>query len=85
MTGQIKILFFAQLREDLNCAELMLDAKGLATLADVKIALQALRPHWQEILQRPNLLAAINQEYAKVDAPVRAGDEVAFFPPVTGG
>ena len=32
-----------------------------------------------------NILSAINMEYVKPDAPVRDGDEVAFFPPVTGG
>jgi molybdopterin synthase sulfur carrier subunit len=33
----------------------------------------------------PNTLVAINQEYATPEQPVRDGDEVAFFPPVTGG
>jgi len=32
-----------------------------------------------------NLLMAVNQEYVSLDTPVKAGDEVAFFPPVTGG
>ena len=32
-----------------------------------------------------NTLVAINQEYASPASAVRAGDEVAFFPPVTGG
>jgi len=32
-----------------------------------------------------SLLAAVNMEYARPDQPVRDGDEVAFFPPVTGG
>ncbi len=85
MTGKINILFFAQLREDLNCAELQLDAAGLATLADVKKALQQQQESWTAILQRPNLLAAVNHEYAKAETAVKAGDEVAFFPPVTGG
>ena len=33
----------------------------------------------------PRVLCALNQEYCKLDAPVADGDEVAFFPPVTGG
>jgi len=32
-----------------------------------------------------NILMAVNQEYAEIDQPVSDGDEVAFFPPVTGG
>jgi molybdopterin synthase sulfur carrier subunit len=33
----------------------------------------------------PNLLVAVNMEYANFEHPVKDGDEVAFFPPVTGG
>jgi molybdopterin synthase sulfur carrier subunit len=33
----------------------------------------------------PNILAAVNHDYARLDQPVKDGDEVAFFPPVTGG
>jgi molybdopterin synthase sulfur carrier subunit len=44
---------------------------------------------WQQVagdLEMPaNTLVAINQDYAEMDQPVKDGDEVAFFPPVTGG
>lgn len=44
---------------------------------------------WREISGEEALpahvLAAVNLEYARADTPVREGDEVAFFPPVTGG
>ncbi len=44
---------------------------------------------WQRVLgdiEPPvNMLIAVNMEYADIHAPVRDGDEVAFFPPVTGG
>lgn len=85
MSAIIKVLFFAQLREDLDCAQLELPSAQINTLADVKAQLLKLHPHWQLALTRPNLLVAVNQEYARLDSAVKGGDEVAFFPPVTGG
>lgn len=85
MSPTIKVLFFAQLREDLNCAQLELPSAGLYTLTDVKAQLLKLHPNWQSALTRSNLLAAVNQEYVKGNTALNAGDEVAFFPPVTGG
>jgi molybdopterin synthase sulfur carrier subunit len=40
---------------------------------------------WQVLRTRRNLRYAVNQEMARLDTPVADGDEVAFFPPVTGG
>ncbi|ACE84987.1 molybdopterin converting factor subunit 1 [Cellvibrio japonicus] len=81
----IRVLFFAQLREQLGVHELVLDI-------ECPITLEALREHlvnqhetWRSWLFRPNVLVAINQEYARLSAMVDSGDEVAFFPPVTGG
>ncbi|KKY80750.1 MULTISPECIES: molybdopterin synthase sulfur carrier subunit [unclassified Leclercia] len=80
----IKILFFAQVRELVNTDILTLDA----TFDDV----EALRAHlagqgdrWALALEPGKLLAAVNQTLVEFNHPVRAGDEVAFFPPVTGG
>lgn len=80
----IKILFFAQVRELVNTDSLTLDA----TFDDV----EALRAHlagqgdrWALALESGKLLAAVNQTLVEFNHPVRAGDEVAFFPPVTGG
>ena len=75
----IEIRFFASLRERLGMHDTQLAAQGQLTVADV----------WRQATGTdappPNVLAAVNQEYAALDAPVRDGDEVAFFPPVTGG
>jgi molybdopterin synthase sulfur carrier subunit len=74
----ISVRYFASIRERLGRAADELPAEGLASARDV----------WQRVSSEPppaNLLVAINQEYAVLDAAVRAGDEVAFFPPVTGG
>jgi molybdopterin synthase sulfur carrier subunit len=76
--ASISVRYFASLRERLGRSQDLVDAAGLGCVADV----------WSRVSSEPlpaNSLVAINQEYASVDSPVRAGDEVAFFPPVTGG
>lgn len=56
-----------------------LAAEGLACVADVWKAVSEGRPLPDQIL------CAVNMEYANPDSAVQDGDEVAFFPPVTGG
>lgn len=82
----IKILFFASLRETLGCAELQLPAaEKNATVATLLHGLLQQYPQWQEVLTAPNILISRNQEMAKTGTLIQAGDEIAFFPPVTGG
>ena len=74
----INVRYFASLRERLGRNEEQIQLAGIVTVADV----------WRRVANEPmpaNTLIAINQEYAGPDSPVKAGDEVAFFPPVTGG
>lgn len=74
----ITVRFFASIRERLGKGEDIIDYKGISTVIDV----------WNQSAQIPlpvNVLAAVNMEYARPDQEVRDGDEVAFFPPVTGG
>lgn len=74
----ITVRFFASIRERLGKAEDVIDCRGISTVADV----------WSRSAQIPipdSILTAVNMEYARTDHPVRDGDEVAFFPPVTGG
>jgi molybdopterin synthase sulfur carrier subunit len=75
----IYIKYFASLRDLLGRAEDQLDAAIELTVADVWTAL------WPDMSLPPNTLVAINMEYAEPNQWVRDGDEVAFFPPVTGG
>jgi len=75
----VQVKYFASLRDRLGRAEDRLVATDGMTVAAVWAAL------WPEIPLPPNTLAAINHEYVDLGAPVRDGDEVAFFPPVTGG
>jgi len=81
----ITIKFFAQLRERLGCDQMQLAVAGDATGEQVLRQLQTERPQWQPILVDQELLFAVNQELKPLNSPVRAGDELAFFPPVTGG
>ena len=75
----IKVLYFASLKEQFGRSEEQLSAENLSTVEDV----------WQQVSARQeidqNVLFAVNQEYAQLDTLVKSGDEVAFFPPVTGG
>jgi molybdopterin synthase sulfur carrier subunit len=56
-----------------------------ATVAAVKSALSQRGASWQEALNQPNLVHALNHKVVYTDAVVAAGDELAFFPPMTGG
>jgi molybdopterin synthase sulfur carrier subunit len=74
----IIVRYFASLRERMGRNEDQLEVAGLSCVADV----------WSRVSNEAfpvNTLVAINQEYATPRSPVQAGDEVAFFPPVTGG
>lgn len=77
MTIQVK--FFASLREQFDQAQTTLKADSLKTVADV----------WNratdDTVMPENTLMAINMEYVSLSDEVADGDEVAFFPPVTGG
>lgn len=80
----IQLKFFARLREDLGTSELAIPAEQAPTLDALVDWLVREYPRWREPLDGP-LLRAVNQEMVNGDAPLRAGDEVALFPPVTGG
>ncbi|KGJ91660.1 molybdopterin converting factor subunit 1 [Colwellia psychrerythraea] len=81
----IKIVFFAALREQLDCAELSLSADKAKTVNDIKLLLSDKSAQWQQIFSNASLLAAVNHDMVAGDHLVKSGDEVAFFPPVTGG
>ena len=75
----ITVRFFASLREQLGCAESHLDQATAISVAEVWKASTNDTP------LPDNMLAAVNQEYVDFSHTVSDGDEVAFFPPVTGG
>lgn len=81
----IRVLFLAQLREQLGADELQVVAEDVVSIATLKQYLVAGHPHWEQFLSNSKLLVAVNHQYAKADVALKTGDEVAFFPPVTGG
>lgn len=81
----INIVFFAALREQLDCAKLSIADDGIKTVADIKQLLAAKSEKWQQVFNNTSLLSAVNHDMVCEDQTVKSGDEVAFFPPVTGG
>ncbi len=81
----INIVFFAQLREQLKSDGLQLDISTPCTVKDIQVALLEKNPQWSDFLSNPALMCAVNQDMVQLDAQVVNGNEVAFFPPVTGG
>ena len=82
----INVLFFAQLREQLELSSLELTwSPELATVQGLRDFLACYRDNWESFLMAENILCAVNQQQADAADSVADGDEVAFFPPVTGG
>ncbi|KAA9000590.1 molybdopterin synthase sulfur carrier subunit [Affinibrenneria salicis] len=81
----LNVLFFAQVRELTGTDRLALDTDDYADVEALRLALCARGDRWALALERGKLLAAVNQSLVEMNHPLRAGDEVAFFPPVTGG
>lgn len=74
----ITVRFFASIREKVGKEAVSLESAGVQSAADA----------WAQATNAPmppNTLTAVNHEYVRPDEPVKDGDEVAFFPPVTGG
>lgn len=81
---KLNIVFFGSLRETLNVDNVAFELTHGKTLKDLKAELIKSNPRWQA-LSEPSILSAINHEMADATATVNDGDEIAFFPPVTGG
>ena len=83
----VHVLYFAWLRERMGRAEETLALPpGIGTVAELVgwlIARDAAGAH--AFADAAVVRAAVNQDFADPATPVRPGDEVAFFPPVTGG
>ncbi|MEO6679935.1 MAG: molybdopterin converting factor subunit 1 [Pseudomonas sp.] len=79
---KVTVKFFARYREALGVDSIKVEG-DFATVDDVR-ALLAQR-EGAEVLREQNLMCARNEDLCQLDEPVVEGDEVAFFPTVTGG
>jgi molybdopterin synthase sulfur carrier subunit len=83
----VKVLYFAWLREKAGVAEERVAPPE--TVTSVQSLIEWIRERGggpaDALADLATVRVAVNQEYAMLDHPVRPGDEVAFFPPVTGG
>ena len=80
----IRVLYFASLRDKVGQEEEQLDYSG--TIAGLMAQLRDRGAAWSDVFaDNQSVLTAVNQEMAKPESEVSDGDEVGFFPPVTGG
>jgi molybdopterin synthase sulfur carrier subunit len=80
----VKVLYFAGLREALGVASETIELpNGVATMGGLRDWLVVAGR--QKLATSKNLRCAVNQHMVGPDAAVSDGDEIAFFPPVTGG
>jgi len=85
--GVVTVLYFARLREALgrDVEQVSLPA-GVHTVAALRDLLRARGGAWEvELAAAKPVRVAVNQTMARPDSAVGGGDEIAFFPPVTGG
>lgn len=81
----INVLFFARLREQLSTDRLQIEARENLTAEHIRQQLASKDDLWAKIMAADSLLVAVNQEVTDWSQQIKDGDEVAFFPPVTGG
>ena len=81
----ITVRYFASIREAMGCGSEALDTAA-ATVGALRDELMARSPAAAQALAEGKAVRmALNPDMCSADAPLKAGDEVAFFPPVTGG
>lgn len=82
----LKILYFASLREAVGSSSEQIDLPaGVADIGALRAHLAERGGRWSVLTQSKSLRAAVNQQMAGATAAIADGDEIAFFPPVTGG
>lgn len=80
---RVRIQLFARLRDIVGLDVFEYDVREGETLQDVWVALSGEFPELSRYTA--SISGAVNAEYARMSAPVREGDEIAFLPPVSGG
>jgi sulfur-carrier protein len=84
---KVKVLLFANLREKVGTGVEMVELPDSAsTVAGLRLHLMQRGGAWQQALADMKVVrVAVNHDMAAANAPLNPGDEIAFFPPVTGG
>ncbi len=84
---KVRLLYFASVREQVGTASEELELpQGVSSVGALRAHLRQRGPLWQAAFAEGKLLrTAVNQAMAGPMAAIAAGDEIAFFPPVTGG
>lgn len=84
--SNIKILYFAKLRDQLGCGEEAFElTPESCSVTELKQRLAERDSVWQQAFTGSQILVAVNKVMATSETQIKAGDEVGFFPPVTGG
>ncbi len=82
----LTVRFFAQFREALDCDALEVPWQAeLSDLDALEAALRARGENWRQVLDGDNLIRALNHVVVDSNVVLNDGDEIAFFPPMTGG
>lgn len=79
----LQVQFFAKARELVGASPVEIPWSSGGTVSSLKESLVLLYPQLHPLI--PKLLVAVNNNYAKDDSPIQSSDEVACFPPVSGG
>ena len=83
----LQVLFFASVKQQLDCDKLVVEwSEEVAQLDALQEYLcREGGDRWRVVLDQDNMIRAVNQTVVDGSCILRDGDEVAFFPPVTGG
>ena len=79
----VNVIFFARLREKMGIPEVDIELKNSISIVQFQELLTIQYPQFADLPQP--IVVAINHEFAQPEQMISDGDEVAFFPPVTGG
>jgi molybdopterin synthase sulfur carrier subunit len=85
MKAMVKVKLFAWFREKAGVAEVELEVKEGAKVSDVIEALKQRFPALTEAFEGRNYFVSVNHEVAQPEQGIKDEDEIAFFPPVSGG